>query len=442
MKYCKRCLYPENHPYGILFDSDGVCSGCRVHEEKDNLNWPYRFKKLKKILLDIKEHNKGRGFDCIVPVTGGGDSHFIVHMVKNVLGLEPLLVNYNHHYNTKIGIRNLANLATVFDCDLIKSTHSPDLLRKITHHTIKHYGSMYWHVLAGNSTFPVQVAVKYNIPLIIWGVQGWAEQTGMFSHFDEVEMTERCRKEHSLFGVSAEMLKNSEIIHRDIKGFLYPSDKDIGEVGVRGIYLSNYIRWDSKTQNELMIDLYGYESTLQQRTFNTYEDVHCHHSAGLHDYLKYMKLGYSKATDHACREIRLARMTKEEGIDLVNKYSKVIPKDTKMFLDWCGMSEKDFFSYVVNNRDTKIWSKNVDNEWELKDSIDNHKYDEGIEKFRLNKLENCEFIDTSNGKNFESEDSYLLMGRGYIDKYNFGALDNQPKGMQFKPRNNNNSLID
>ena len=115
MRYCKRCLFPVNHPLNILFGQDGVCSGCRVHEEKDFLNWNDRLKKLKNIVYANKKRVKGRGFDCVIPVMGGGDSYFIVHMAKNVLGMNPLLVHYNHQYNTKVGIRNLANLATVFD---------------------------------------------------------------------------------------------------------------------------------------------------------------------------------------------------------------------------------------------------------------------------------------------------------------------------------------
>ena len=85
MNYCKRCLYPVNHPYGMILDHEGVCSGCRVHEEKDTLDWSSRFTKLESITRSNKKRVKGRGFDCIIPVTGGGDSYFIVHTVKNVL---------------------------------------------------------------------------------------------------------------------------------------------------------------------------------------------------------------------------------------------------------------------------------------------------------------------------------------------------------------------
>ena len=426
MIYCKRCLYPSNHPYGMIFDENGICMGCRVHEEKDQLDWKQRFKKLQKITFNSK-FMSNKNFDCIIPVTGGGDSYYIVYVVKNLLGMNPLLVNYNSHYNTKLGIRNLANLTTVFDCDMVTSTISPKVLKKITSQTIKQYGSMYWQVLCGYTTFPVQVAVKFRIPLIIWGVHPGSEQTGMFSHLDEVEMTHRCRKEHALMGITAEELvhKKSGISRSEVQQFIYPYDNEVEKVGVRGIYLSNYIRWDSKSQHEQMIDEYGYETAEMQRTFNTYEDVHCFHSAGLHDYLKFLKYGYSKVTDHASREIRLKRMTRKTGIDMVKKYTHKYPSDLNLFLKWLGMEEKVFFSYVDKFRDKKIW-KNDNNQWILKDSIINHI--DSDDPFTKKLKDNCEFIITPKAEPSIKDEEYLLMGRAYIDSRNYGAQEDQSTG--------------
>lgn len=444
MIYCKRCLYPANHPYGLIIDDEGVCSGCRVHEEKDSLDWGARFRQLEKIVNANAKRTRRRGFDCIVPVSGGGDSYFIVHTVKNVLGMNPLLVHYNPEYNTKVGIRNLSNLATVFDCDVVTSTLSPSLLKRLTRRSLRLFGSMYWHVLAGNLTFPVQVAVKFRIPLIVWGVHPWSDQTGMYSHLDEVEMTERCRKEHGLMGFAAEDLISAEdrIYRSDVQSFVYPYDSELEAVGVRGIYLSNYIRWDSKAQHELMIDTYGYEAARQQRTFNTYEDVHCFHSAGLHDYIKFLKFGYSKVTDHASREIRLRRMTREEGIDMVARYSEVSPADLPLFLNWVEMDEQEFLSYVWNRRDPKIWTNQKSGDWQLLDSVTKHRGDPGVDEVRLPKREECTYRLTPCAEPNADESQYLLMGRGYVDKFNYGAVDDQPLDGGLTPRTwNRPSLV-
>jgi len=403
--------------------------GCRVHEEKDTLNWTSRLNKLKEIVKENTAGVEGKNFDCIVPVTGGGDSFFIVHVVKNVLGLNPLLVNYNAHYNTKVGIRNLANLQTVFDCEMVTSTLSPALLKRITRKTLKSFGSMYWQVLAGNSVFPVQMAVKFRTPLIFWGVHGWSEQTGMFSHLDEVEMTARCRKEHCLIGIDAEALIDpiEGITSIDLQPWMYPDDSELEKVGVRGVYLSNYIRWDAKVQHELMIDMYGYETAPQQRTFNTYEDLHCFHSAGIHDYLKFLRHGYGKVTDHASREIRLKRMTRDEGIAMVSKYTAKKPDDLGVFLKWIGMEEADFWDLVDNWRDSRVWA--IDKgEYYLLDSVVNNSTSIETESVRLDYEGPCNYRLTGSSEPGELSDDYLLMGRGYIDKYNFGAIEPQPDG--------------
>ncbi len=427
-------MYPANHPYGIVFDEAGVCSGCRVHEEKDFLDWGARGRTLEGI-LDGYRTKAGHNFDCVIPVTGGGDSYFIVHVAKHVYGLNPLLVTYNHEYNTRRGIRNLGNLVSALDCDLMQYTLAPDQLQKITRHTLRKYGSMYWHVLAGYLTFPVQVAVKFKIPLIIWGVQPFSDQVGMFSHLDEVEMTEKARKEHGLFGVSAEDVvdQSAGVTRRDVQPFIYPYDNELERIGVRGLYLSNYIRWDSKAQHELMIDMYGYESAAQQRTFNTYEDVHCFHSAGVHDYLKFLKLGYGKVTDHASREIRLRRMSREEGARMVERYSSQPPADLPLFLEWVGMTEREFYDCVRDRRDPAIWKKARGVEYELLDSIANHVDGPQVEAVRLERREACEFRVTPQAED-TAEDSYLLMGRGYIDGMNYASVEDRVPGGGMTPR--------
>ena len=416
MIYCKRCLYPANHPLNIIFDEYGVCSGCRVHEEKDRLDWSERAVKLEGI-LDSYRSTTGRNFDCVVPVSGARDSYFVVHTVKNAYKMNPLLVTYNKQYNTKIGIRNLAYLRTIFNCDIISKTVSPADVKKITRITLRKLGSMYWHCLAGETVFPVQVAVGFKIPLIIWGAHQGCDQVGMFSHLDEVEMTRKYRKEHDLMGCEAEDLINDKdgIAERDVVPFIYPHDKDIASVGVRGIYLSNYIRWDSKRQHENMIELYGYETALQERTFDTYNDVDSFHYSGTHDYTKFLKYGYGKVTDHACREIRLKRLTREEGIDLVGKYQFKEPNDLPIFLDWIGMEEREFFACIDKKRDLNIWGKDDNGNWELKDSVESHRPDSTVEAVRLKKLGDCDFIITDSRDPYAVEDKYFLIKKGHVD---------------------------
>jgi N-acetyl sugar amidotransferase len=418
MRFCARCVYPENHPLGIIFDDQGVCSGCRIHEEKDRLDWSVRLEKLKRIVAPYKSRT-GKTFDCIIPVSGARDSYFIVHVVKNVLKMNPLLVSYNKHYNTKVGIRNLAYLRTLIGCDFTMQTLSPDTVKKITRVTLGKMGSMYWHCLAGQTVFPVQVAVRFKIPLIIWGVHQGCDQVGMFSHLDEVEMTRKYRKDHDLMGYEAEdLLPDSNLSYEDIRAFVYPHEVELERVGVRGIYLSNYIRWDSKKQHEDMIKTYGYESFPQARTFDTYNDVDSFHYSSLHDYIKFLKWGYGKVTDHAAREIRLKRLTREQGIDLIKAYStKGLDEfNLKLFLQWIGMEAKDFFPLIDRYRDVRIWRQGNGGTWELRDSIENHRCDPGIDAVRLSTKEKCEFQRTPLREPNYIEGQYILYARGHVDQ--------------------------
>jgi len=415
MRYCKRCLYPENHPLNIVFDEDGVCSGCRVHEEKDILDWSSRAEKLQTI-LDQYRNISGNNYDCIIPVSGSRDSYFIVHTIKNVYGMNPLLVTYNKHYNTDVGVRNLANLRIQFDCDLMTLTVNPETVKKITRATMHKMGSMYWHCLAGQTVYPVQIAVKFKVPLIIWGAHQGLDQVGMFSHLDEVEMTRKYRKEHDLMGFEAEDLLDEEfdlIRKEDITQFIYPDDKEIELVGVRGIYLNNYIRWDSRLQHEEMIRTYGYETAPLTRTFDTYNDIDCWNYADVHDYIKFLKHGYSKVFDHATREIRLGHMTRDEAILLVESYIDKKPKNLKLFLEWIGMTENSFDFIMDYHRNSNIWQRNENWEWEMKvDIIADLKKLDSFDAVLYNSMPFTPFLQTEIKSSSDQTDSYILIGKG------------------------------
>ena len=416
MRYCKRCLYHEQHPLLLTIDEEGICSGCRVHEEKDILDWKEKGIKLGHILRNYKNTNSSN-YDCIIPVSGARDSHFIVHTIKNVYGMNPLLVTYNKHYNTDVGIRNLANLRIKFDCDIMTLTVNPDKVKKITRATLHRMGSLYWHCIAGQTVYPVQVAVKFKIPLIIWGAHQGVDQVGMFSHLDEVEMTRKYRKEHDLMGFEAEDLINDfdGITYEDIVQYVYPDDKEIERVGVRGIYLNNYIRWDSKSQHEQMIKEFDYETHTQTRTFDTYNDVDCWNYSDIHDYIKYLKHGYGKVVDHACREIRLKRMTREQAVALTHKYLEQKPKNLNLFLDWLGMTENGFNYIIDQHRNKAVWKRNESWEWQgIESNFNLNLTSSMIDESRLEITDtNKVFILTMDKKSSDHKDKYILVGKGF-----------------------------
>ena len=405
---CVRCLYSVFHPLGLVLDDEGVCSGCRIHEEKDTLDWGVRWKKLEDLVSPYKVES-GRTYDCIVPVTGGNDSHFIVHTVKNRLGLNPLLVTYNKYFNTPLGIRNLANLRIKFNCDIVVQNVNPMAVRNITRTTLRELGSMYWPCLAGQTVFPVQTAVRYKVPLIIWGAHQGLEQVGMFSHEHEVEMTRRYRKDHDLMGKEADDLLSifDTLSEDDVWQYRYPDDADLASVGVRGIYLGNYVRWDPKAQHEDMVRLYGYQGATFGRTFDTYDHVDCYNFMDVHDQIKYLKHGYAKVTDHACREIRHGRLTREEALAIVRHYEDQPMAHLYKFCKWLGVDARALGFIFNQHRNPKVWQEVGPGEWRKQPRFD---FTQTIEPSA-----DVGFLEFQSHAQLQMDkpESYITIGKGY-----------------------------
>jgi len=415
MKVCRRCLYTDLHPLGLVIEGEGICSGCRVHEEKDRLDWAARWELLEK-LVDGYRCASGENYDCVVPVSGARDSFFIVHTVKKRLGLNPLLVTYNKHYNTAVGIRNLARLRTLMDCDIMTQVIDPDRVKRITRATFRRWASIYWHCLAGQTVFPVQIAVKMKIPLIIWGHHQGLDQVGMFSHLDEVEMTRRHRRNHDLFRQEAEALVHDHDFVRpaDVHPYRYPLDEEIAAVGVRGIYLGNYMRWDTKAQHEAMMDIYDYEAVPQTRTFDTYNDLDCWMHSDLHDYIKWAKWGYGRATDHAVRELRFGRLSREKARAVAQEYEAKPSANADVFLDWIGMTQNGFEFILDQHRNKNIWERDGHHgPWRHSAKW---REAQAAAKMEPNRLEitktPCEFRVRKSQAICDQEDKFILVGKG------------------------------
>jgi hypothetical protein len=251
------------------------------------------------------------------------------------------------------------------------------------------------------------------IPLIIWGAHQGVDQVGMFSHLDEVEMNRRYRTEHDLMGFDVDDLLADEpsLGKFNLDAYTYPHDRDIAGVGVRGIYLNNYLRWDSKAQHEAMIEGFGYETGPQQRSFDTYNDIDCFHYNGVHDVIKQRKHGYGKALDHACREIRLRRLSREQGEALVAKYRDVAPDDLGLLLQWLEMNPNDFWSLADGHRNTRAWRRTADG---YLPSERAEPTADQIAAARLPEGGACDFRVTPSKAPHRRDDHYVLIGKGFV----------------------------
>lgn len=366
MKYCSKCVAPMKSALHLSFDEEGVCSGCKAAEQKKKIDWQQRKDWFKELIDDyISEDN----YDCIIPVSGGKDSYFAAHIAKEY-GLKALMVTYHSNTFMEEAEYNLSRMKELFGFD--HEIYHPDIevTKKLHRVGFIKTGDMNWHNHSGIFTYPMQVAVKYNVPLVFWGDHGFTEQGGMFSHHDFFEYTAKDRYEHAQHGFDWFDFEGEEDLTKgDLKPYIYPSDEDIMRVGVRGIFLSNYFCYDGNYHAKLAIDKYGWKPAQKpfDRTYRTFSNVDDIFENGVHDYLKFIKLGYGRGTDHACYDIRLGLMTREEGIEVVRKYDHIIPSDLDFWLEYVGMNKEEFFKIADTFRDKRVWRQEA-GEW-VKDNI-------------------------------------------------------------------------
>ena len=376
--YCSKCVYPDVSAVPVAFDDDGVCTGCRVHEQKKGVDWDDRWNYFKDLVYGYKADNN---YDILIPVSGGKDSYYQTHVVKE-LGLKPLLVTYHGNNYLPEGEANLYRMREVFDCDHIIVRPSVDTLIKMNRLGLKVQGDNNWHAHCGIFTVPIQMAVRYKVPLILWGEHGFMDLGGMYSYSDFVEFTAKHRKEHALRGYdwhdfTDEGLEKmgmgdfkEGLTPQDLLWAQYPSDEEIDEVGVRGIYLSNFANWDANNHVQTMINEYNWEPARQpfERTYRTMSNLDDMHENGIHDYMKFIKLGYGRGSDHACKDIRGGVMSRAEGIEVVRKYDAVKPRrDLERYLSYVDMTEEEFDFIADGFRDPRVW-RVENNQW-VKDNI-------------------------------------------------------------------------
>jgi N-acetyl sugar amidotransferase len=375
MQYCSQCVYPIVSAVPLDFDEQAICSGCRVHAQKAHVNWSQRQEWLLELVAEYRQPS-GENYDCIIPVSGGKDSWFQTYYIKEVLGLNPLLVTYNGNNYLDVGLRNLKRMREVFGVDHLFYSPSPTLLKKLNRLCFKKMGDMNWHAHAGIFTYPVQIAVQFNIPLIVWGEHGFMDLGGMFSMQDLIEMTAKFRLEHAQRGYDwFDMLDEANpgmaegITAKDMLWCRYPSDEQLERVGVRGIYLGNFVDWDAHQQTELM-KKFGFEEAPFpfERTYRRMSNLDDMHENGVHDYLKFIKFGYGRCSDHVCKDIRSGKMTRAEGIELVRQYDHVKSSDLLRWLEYAEMTETQFDAVADTFRDARVWRKNEQSLWE-KDNL-------------------------------------------------------------------------
>jgi N-acetyl sugar amidotransferase len=366
MKYCKKCLQTDTRP-GINFDEYGICPPCRYHESLQLVDWDERRKEIDEIVKFGKKNNHS-GYDCIIGVSGGKDSTRQAFFVKDVLKMNPLLVTLGYPPNqvTQRGVDNVANMISHgFDC--ISINPSPIVWKKLMRKGFFQFTNWAKSTeLALFSSVP-RLAIAYQIPLIWWG-ENAALQLGDLNVMGKNGSDgNNLRKMNTLGGGDITWLLDNEIRKTDVLQYVYPSEDEMENANLRITFLGYFWKDWSLVDNGNFAVLRGLDIRNESPTeigdplgiTSLDEDW-----VGMNQMIKYLKFGFGRITDYVNEDIRNERITREQGVKLVEKYDgNCSPKYIKSFCDYIEITLDEFWKQVDKSVNKDLFYKDSYGKW-------------------------------------------------------------------------------
>ena len=344
---CTRCVTPATNE-SATFDGAGVCSVChQIDYKREKIDWAQRARELDDL---IEAHRGHFDYDCIVPFSGGKDSTFTLWYLVTQKKMKCLVVSFDHgFYRPKLQENRRRTLKRLGQ-DFVQFTPNWQLVRKLMYESLRRRGDFCWHCHTGIFSFPMRLAVKWGVPLLIWG-----EPTGEYASFyayDEVEEVNEERFNRFVnLGITAEDMKGmlDDTISgyqpdaRDFLPYTYPSKKELRQLKCQSVLLGHFVPWDVKKQVEIIKSELGWEGDAVEGVppQYDYEKVECF-MQGVRDYLKFLKRGIGRTNHLVGIDIRNGRLSREEGLALMREYDGKRPASLDLFLDFVGISEAEF----------------------------------------------------------------------------------------------------
>ncbi len=373
LQYCRNCLFPNTKPH-LLFDENGICDACRNYINRKEVDWGLRKKEFEEILNRYR--GNGSNWDCIVPVSGGKDSTFqVLKMLE--FGMTPLCVTSTTCDLSEIGRRNIENIKQL-GVDYVEMSPNPRVRARLNLIGLKLIGDISWPEHIGINTIPIRAAVQYGVKLVIWGENSQNEYGGPAAASESNVLTWDWLTQFAGFvGLRVSDVIGMEGVQaRDMIPYTYPSDEQLAQVGVTGIFLGHYLPWDGYS-NALLAQAYGFETypTTVEGSVVNYENLD-NHQTGIHDYFKFLKFGFGRATDIASMHIRRGRITRSEGMGLVKKHDGKFPwhylgKPLHEILEPLELSVDEFIEICDQYTNINIFNTVGDSEELIKDRFGN-----------------------------------------------------------------------
>ena len=352
MKYCSNCLQPDTRPNTKFHDS-GICPACDYWNKTKEVDWDERYETLVTIIDKIKK-KPGRYFDCIIGVSGGKDSTRQALWVRDKLGLRPLLVGlmYPPEQVTERGVNNISNLIEL-GFDVVLPSLSPKTWKRTLREGFFQFTN--WAKASEQaiiSSVP-QLAIKYDITLIFWGENPGLQLGDMKTVGKTGYDGNNLKYMNTVEGGGLEWLLDSGFKLNKLNPYLYPSKDDFDNNNIEIIYLGWFWGDWSIINNGMYSCVDGLE--IRDDTVENTGDLHGIFSLDedwvtLNQMIKYYKFGFGRVSDYANEGIRMGLMTREQGIDLVEKYDDACgDKYIESFCKYIDITVNEFWKQVHRN---------------------------------------------------------------------------------------------
>jgi len=354
VRYCTRCVMSNQKPNTTIehkmtnssrsyieFDDEGVCSACRYEEKKQEIDWSEREKSLLEILNQYRRNDGA--YDVIVPASGGKDSIYAAHLLKHKYGMHPLTVTWAPHIYRQVGWDNLQRMIHQGQQDNILYTPNGRVYRYLTRCAFDNLLHPFQPFVFGQKNVGPRISTAFSVPLVMYGESN-IEYGDPPDDNDQIMSTDRYSSEVDLDeiylgGLSIrELLDDHEFELNDIKSLLPVSPEELETVGTRVHYLGHYIKWDPQECYYFAVDKVGFKAADERSegTYSKYTELD-DKLPPLNFYTMHVKFGIGRTTYDASQEIRNGKITREEGVALVNKFDGEYPKlylqETLEYLD-------------------------------------------------------------------------------------------------------------
>jgi N-acetyl sugar amidotransferase len=333
---------------GQKFDEMGYCNVCVSSEQKMRINWVDRRKTLETILEKAREENKNNAYDCLIPISGGKDSTFQLHVLVKEYGMRPLAVTFSHNWFNSIGMYNLLNALEKFDVDHVMFTPKRSQVNNLAKKSLDKIGDSCWHCHAGVGAFPLKTAIEYGIRLLIWG-ESVSESSSRGTYNEPLIKFDQNYFEKVSAKVSANELADEQLPISQLSIYQQPSAEKYLKSEIFGIHLGDYIFWDEERQTEFVKKEYDWKETKIEGTYKRYKSAECI-MPGVHDFACYLKRGYGRASFHASSDVRSGLVTRDEAFGELVPLDQIEPNALSYYTSITGISRDEFIGTLEKHK--------------------------------------------------------------------------------------------